>query len=106
MSEIKKSKSGKIKKIYMRSEEVICEHNYNIKINKNLKYCKECGRITYITKVKNTIFSKYLIKPKHYNNKAIDFSPLTLFNNIIKQDYSNVISLNYSNFVLFYFMIY
>ena len=100
MSEIKKSKSGKIKKIYMRSEEAICEHNFNIKINKNLKYCKECGRITYITKVKNTIFSKYLIKPKHYNNKAIDFSPITLFNNIIKQDYSNVISLNYSNLYL------
>ena len=99
MSEIKKSKSGRIKKIFMKSEEGVCEHNYNVKINKNLNYCKECGRITYITKRKNTICSKYLIKPKHYN-KGIDLSPLTIFQYIIKQDYSNVISLNYSNLYL------
>ena len=99
MSEIKKSKSGRIKKIFMKSEEGVCEHNYNVKINKNLNYCKECGRITYITKRKNTICSKYLIKPKHYN-KGIDLSPLTIFQYIIKQDYSNVIPLNYSNLYL------
>ena len=99
MSEIKKSKSGRIKKIHLKIEEGVCEHNYNVKINKHLNYCKECGRITYIKKMKNTIISKYLIKPKNYN-KGIDFSPLTLFKYIIKQDYSNVISLNYSNLYL------
>ena len=61
-----KSKSGKIKRIFMRKEDDLCEHDINIKINKNLSFCQNCGRITLIQKVKTHIIVKFLIKPKNY----------------------------------------
>ena len=92
-----KSKSGKIKRIFMRKEDDLCEHDINIKINKNICFCQNCGRITSIQKVKAHIIVKFLIKPKNYY-KPIDFSPFILLKNISKNN-SNI-SYNFSNFYL------
>ena len=60
-----KSKSGKIKRIFMRKEDDLCEHDINIKINKTLSFCQNCARITLIQKVKthnNKIFCQIKIR--------------------------------------------
>ena len=58
-----KSKSGKIKRIFMRKEDDLCEHDINIKINKTLSFCRNCARII-IKKVKTHIITKFFVKPK------------------------------------------
>jgi hypothetical protein len=58
-----KSKSGKIKRIFMRKEDDLCEHDINIKINKTLSFCLNCARII-IQKVKTHIITKFFVKPK------------------------------------------
>ena len=59
-----KTKSGKIKRIFMRKEDDLCEHDINIKINKTLSFCQNCARITLIQKVKTHILTKFFVKPK------------------------------------------
>ena len=57
-----KSKSGKIKRIFMRKEDDLCEHDINIKINKTLSFCQNYVRITLIQK--SLIITKFFVKPK------------------------------------------
>ena len=48
----------------MRKEDDLCEHDINIKINKNLSFCQNYARITLIQKVKthnNKIFCQIKI---------------------------------------------
>ena len=59
-----KTKSGKIKRIFMRKEDDLCEHDINIKINKTLSFCQNCARITLIQKVKTQILTKFFVKIK------------------------------------------
>ena len=93
------TKNGKIKKIFLRIKEDVCEHNMIIKINKNLNFCQECGRITFTQKKRNHILTKFIIKPKSYY-KPIDFSPLDLLNNISIKNNTKGILLNFTNFYL------
>ena len=58
-----KSKSGKIKRILMRKEDDLCEHDIKIKINKTLSFCRNCARII-IQKVKTQILTKFFVKSK------------------------------------------
>ena len=93
------TKNGKIKKIFLRIKEEQCEHNFIIKINKNLNFCQECGRVTFTQKKRNHILTKFIIKPKSYY-KPIDFSPLDLLKNISIKNNSKGILLNFSHFYL------
>ena len=78
----------------MIKEDNLCEHDINIKINKNLSFCQNCGRITLIQKVKAHIVVKFLIKPKNYY-KIIDFCPFILLKNISKNNSKNFTNIFY-----------
>ena len=93
------TKNEKTKKIFLRIKYDLCEHNFIIKINKNLNFCKECGRITFTQKKRNHILTKFIIKPKNYY-KPIDFSPLDLLRNVSSKNNSNGFLLNFSKFYL------